>query len=149
MSHQLKNWMCEAGMDGCHSNDEAMDWAADEIARLRQWVDDLHSGMFINCVYCGHRYGPREGTPVSMAYVLKEHIEQCPEHPLSHANAELARLRAAAKPFLDEAWGESDYMHETWNPDAHVDLTMTIEECRQLHRATGYDPRPDPGKEIE
>ena len=57
-----------------------------------------------------------------------------------------SKLRAAVKPFLDEAWGESDYMHETWNPEAHVELTVTIEECRQLHRAMCYDPRPDPGK---
>lgn len=39
--------------------------------RLKHWVDDLQSGMFVNCVYCGHRYGPGETTPVSMADALK------------------------------------------------------------------------------
>ena len=29
-----------------------------ENKRLEQWVNDLQSGMYINCVYCGHRYGP-------------------------------------------------------------------------------------------
>jgi hypothetical protein len=39
--------------------------------------------MYVNCVYCGHRYGPKENTPVSMADVLKDHIEKCPKHPMS------------------------------------------------------------------
>jgi len=54
-----------------------------ENARLRVWVSDLLSGMYVNCVYCGHRYGPAKDTPVAMAEVLKAHIEICPEHPLS------------------------------------------------------------------
>jgi len=72
---------------------DATDWAADEIDRLQQWLSDLQSGMYINCVYCGHRYGPRVGTPVAMADILKEHIEQCPKHPLSEAKAEIERLQ--------------------------------------------------------
>jgi hypothetical protein len=51
--------------------------------KLTAWVDDLQSGMYVNCVYCGHRYGPGETTPVTMADALKEHIEQCPDHPMS------------------------------------------------------------------
>ncbi|HEC62245.1 MAG TPA: hypothetical protein ENI27_08330, partial [bacterium] len=27
-----------------------------EVKQLKQWVHDLQSGMYINCVYCGHRY---------------------------------------------------------------------------------------------
>jgi hypothetical protein len=54
-----------------------------ELARYRQWVQDLQAGMFINCVYCGHMYGPDDEVPASMADVLKEHVEQCPEHPMS------------------------------------------------------------------
>jgi len=69
----------------------AANWA-DECRKLRQWVDDLQSGMYINCVYCGHRYGPRVDTPVPMADVLKEHIEQCPDHPLSTAQKRIAEL---------------------------------------------------------
>ena len=53
-----------------------------------QWVNDLHSGMYINCVYCGHRYGPSKDTPVSMADVLKAHVEKCPKHPMSQLKAE-------------------------------------------------------------
>lgn len=67
-----------------------------DVKRLQAWVHDLQSGMYINCVYCGHRYGPREDTPCTMADVLKEHIEQCPEHPLSHAMTEIARLQEIA-----------------------------------------------------
>jgi hypothetical protein len=65
----------------------------DELMRLRQWVADLQSGMYVNCVYCGHRYGPGETTPVSMAEALKQHVEQCPAHPMSALKAENERLR--------------------------------------------------------
>lgn len=54
-----------------------------EIMRLKQWVADCQSGMYINCVYCGHQYGPAENTPVSKADMLKEHISVCPDHPMS------------------------------------------------------------------
>ena len=64
-----------------------------EVGKLRQWIDDLQSGMYVNCVYCGHRYGPDPGTPVAMAEVLKEHIAQCPGHPLSEARKENERLK--------------------------------------------------------
>ncbi len=62
-----------------------------ENKRLRQWVTDLQSGYWVNCVYCGHRYGPAEDTPVSQAEVLKAHIEQCPEHPMSALKHELEK----------------------------------------------------------
>jgi hypothetical protein len=70
-----------------------------EVKRLKKWVSDLQSGMYVNCVYCGYRYGPDPGTPVAMADVLKAHIAKCPEHPLSKANARLADLVTAAREF--------------------------------------------------
>jgi len=60
--------------------------------RLQTWVNDLHSQMFINCVYCGHRYGPNPGTPVSMSDILTTHIETCPEHPMSKLKTDNTRL---------------------------------------------------------
>ncbi|HUV84241.1 MAG TPA: hypothetical protein VMV86_00945 [Methanosarcinales archaeon] len=60
-----------------------------EIDRLYRWVSDLQRGIYVNCVYCGHRYGPESDTPVSMADVLKEHIEQCKEHPMSKLKHEI------------------------------------------------------------
>lgn len=61
-----------------------------ELADQRRWVADLQSGMWINCVYCGHRYGPREstapaihGASETMADALRKHIETCPKHPMS------------------------------------------------------------------
>lgn len=60
---------------------EALEKRNDE---LQNWIDDLQSGMYINCVYCGHRYGPNPETPVAMADILEAHIEQCSKHPLSH-----------------------------------------------------------------
>lgn len=64
-----------------------------QVERYKAWVDDLQSGMYVNCVYCGHRYGPTETTPVSIADALKEHIEHCPEHPASKLRAELEQVR--------------------------------------------------------
>lgn len=65
-----------------------------EIDRLQAHVNDLQSGMYINCVYCGHRYGPNDGnTPTSMADVLKAHVEVCPKHPMSALKAELTRVQ--------------------------------------------------------
>lgn len=64
-----------------------------ENERLKQWVIDLQSGMYINCVYCGHRYGPSEDTPAVMADILKEHIEVCPEHPMSKLKCENEELK--------------------------------------------------------
>jgi hypothetical protein len=76
---------------------QRVEWARAEtaeasLAAARQWVDDLQSGMFVNCVYCGHRYGPGETTPVSMADALKVHVEQCPEHPMSALRQRAERL---------------------------------------------------------
>ena len=63
-----------------------------EVRRLQQHVHDLQSGMFINCVYCGHRYGPKDEVPCTMADALKEHVERCPKHPMSALRAERDRL---------------------------------------------------------
>ncbi|NLB52058.1 MAG: hypothetical protein GX808_03875 [Syntrophomonadaceae bacterium] len=65
-----------------------------ELERYQKWVNDLQSGMYVNCVYCGHRYGPNDKVPASMADVLKEHIEKCPEHPMSKLRAELEQVKA-------------------------------------------------------
>ena len=54
-----------------------------ENKRLEDWINDLQAGMYINCVYCGHRYGPDTEVPPTMTDVLKKHIEQCPKHPLA------------------------------------------------------------------
>ena len=64
-----------------------------EINRLQQWVNDLQAGMYVNCVYCGHRYGMENDTPVAMADVLKGHIEHCPKHPMSKLKKEIDRLK--------------------------------------------------------
>ena len=64
-----------------------------EIDRLQRWVNDLQSGMYVNCVYCGHRYGMEKDTPVAMADVLKEHIEHCSKHPMSKLKQEIEQLR--------------------------------------------------------
>ncbi len=79
-----------------------------EVERLRTWIDDLQSGMFINCVYCGHRYGPRDEVPDSMADVLRRHVEQCPQHPMSELRKKLAWSQEAVASLLKENEGLLD-----------------------------------------
>jgi hypothetical protein len=71
-----------------------------ELELAREWIQDLQSGMYINCVYCGHRYGPDDEVPASMADVLKEHVSQCPKHPMSTLRARYEALRGAAEPIV-------------------------------------------------
>ena len=79
-----------------------------EVRRLQAWVNDLQSGMYINCVYCGHRYGPGDEVPATMADVLKEHIEQCPQHPMSHLKSENRRLQDTIKNLHSECHAHAD-----------------------------------------
>ncbi len=81
-----------------------LDKYQEEIAQLKQWIDDLQSGMYINCVYCGHRYGPKDQVPASMADVLKAHIEQCPKHPMSKLKADNARMLKVLKLTYRKHW---------------------------------------------
>ncbi len=55
----------------------------ERIVRLEGWIRDLQEGVYVNCVYCGHRYGREGQVPVAMADVLKHHVAQCPAHPMS------------------------------------------------------------------
>lgn len=105
-----------------------LDASAREAERLQQWVHDLQSGMYINCVYCGHRYGPRESTPETMADVLKAHVEQCPKHPMSALKCEAERMRAvvaAAKVALVQARGAL-MLDATTDDDGHPYGTTTV-----------------------
>jgi len=79
---------------------EVLEVFATENTRLRQMVSDLQSGMYVNCVYCGYRYGPVGETPVAMADVLKAHIETCPKHPMS----KIKRERDALLDLGKRAW---------------------------------------------
>jgi hypothetical protein len=54
-----------------------------EISRLKKWVADLQSGMYVNCVYCGFNFGPEDKVATTMSDALKEHVERCPKHPMN------------------------------------------------------------------
>jgi len=80
-----------------------------EIKGLKKWIDDLQAEMYINCVYCGHRYGPDDDIPATMAETLKEHIEQCPKHPmhaLKQENNQLQEELAEARRIV--RWNSGD-----------------------------------------
>ena len=115
--------------------------AAQEIKRLRSWVSDLQSGMFVNCVYCGHRFGHRADTQVSMAEVLYQHIEKCPQHPMSAMKAQLEELddpdlREYAEDLVLLRWvaeGSSEFGAWSKDPD------LTIVEWRRRIGDTHID----------
>jgi hypothetical protein len=71
-----------------------------EIGRLRRWVSDLQSGMYVNCVYCGHRYGPKDQVMSSMADALKLHVASCQAHPMARLVAELKDIDDVLAYFL-------------------------------------------------
>lgn len=71
-----------------------------ENKQLTQWRDDLQSGMYINCVYCGHRYPP--GSGAVMQEVLYEHIRTCPKHPLAAAEARIKELEGQVNTCYEE-----------------------------------------------
>jgi len=114
----------------------------DERERLYHWIDDLQSNMYINCVYCGHRYGPDDEVPATMAQILKEHVERCPKHPMSTlkrqladateraelAEADNAALIAAAQTFRNDP-GKLDSCLAAAHPgDAMLDRLRSLEQ---------------------
>lgn len=97
-----------------------------EIERLKQWVNDLQSGMYVNCVYCGHRYGPESETPTSMADVLKEHIEHCKDHPMSKLKQEFEQEKQTRIKYQDIVY-EICRLFDSLNEYGRRDV-CTIEE---------------------
>lgn len=76
------------------TKDEHIESLTAENSQLEAWIDDLQSGMYINCVYCGHRYGPNsKDANKIMRKSLEDHIASCPKHPLSAAKAEIKKLK--------------------------------------------------------
>jgi len=80
------------------------------LDKLEQWIDDLSSHMYINCVYCGHRFCKQSESgqhPVKklVEYIEKliEHMEHCSKHPMSKLIVENKRLRAELKNQIGES----------------------------------------------
>jgi len=104
----------------------------DEIKRLTEWIGDLQSGLYVNCIYCGHRYPP--GTPDVRDQALYNHIKDCLYHPLSKALdqiVELKKTRAA----LAELMIVADKLHRTAEelplgmyPDIDISFDKLLEE---------------------
>lgn len=104
------------------------------IKKLEQWVSDLQSGLYINCVYCGHNYGPKEDTPAVMADVLKEHIEKCPSHPLSEAKKRIEELEAELEQekrqgIINWCDNNKDEVVRTLN-ETNIELVLENEELK-------------------
>lgn len=84
---------------------DCVDVVQRNIDKLQQWIDDLQSGMYINCSYCGFRFGPAEEdqVPETMREHLKKHMIQCEEHPM-HGALEIVRSIAQDLPMDQVTW---------------------------------------------
>lgn len=73
------------------------------LDKLEQWIDDLSSHMYINCVYCGHRFCKQSESGQHPVKKLTEHMEHCSKHPMSKLIVENKRLRAELKNQIGES----------------------------------------------
>ena len=81
-----------------HRRDHAKEIARfqENLASAEKWIDDLQAKLYINCVYCGHRYGPGEEITTTMRSALFQHIARCPKHPLSVLRLGVKRIAQRA-----------------------------------------------------
>lgn len=96
-----------------------------ELERYKGWVQDLQAGMYVNCVYCGHRYGPSDNVPVSMADALKQHIEQCPEHPMSKLRAQFETERQRVRDLENK-----EHMRQNLCSASCCDVAVQLEDTQ-------------------
>ena len=121
-------------VEGWRDAAERLTTAQRTIEELRAWVNDLQSGMYINCVYCGHRYGPSDEVPASMADVLKSHVEQCPEHPMSQLRRERDEAREEAEK-AKKHFRLSTKVQEEYEADNAALRTQVADLTGRLERA--------------
>jgi len=85
-------WMPDDETELLNDSCRAINFLQEQARVLQQYIDDLQSEVYINCAYCGHRYGPKSSTPYTMSSLLSEHIEKCEKHPLFIANKKIKQL---------------------------------------------------------
>ena len=113
--------------------------------KLEQWVHDLQSGMFINCVYCGHRYGPDDEVAPTMQQALYDHIAECPKHPLSAMKRRAERAEARLTHPEDAPGGPTEHdMGRCGHCGAEGTLQWFVDS---LDRLKGEDTPGGPAKE--
>ncbi len=148
--------MREADVDECNEREmlRAMNpdgEESEELVRLRQWIDDLQSDMYINCVYCGHRYGPNDEVPSTMADILKEHIEQCSKHPMAKMKRRLDVAQRKARIVCEIVESVENRCMAADGPVTPTLQEMSEEELRELWQAanaiaTISNPESDNGR---
>jgi hypothetical protein len=97
-----------------------------EIEALQQWIKDVQGKTFVNCIYCGHRYGAASTTPVALADIMKQHVAQCPKHPLSVTKKALSEARLD----MIEAGLKTEHADKVlkWLGDGTVTVPPDVEE---------------------
>jgi hypothetical protein len=106
---EFEDGLADAVLRGELPIDEALrrlrDADDDRAAALERWIDDLQAGTWVTCVYCGHRYGPRDVAPTSipeasapsMREALEQHVASCPRHPMAALKRRLGEVERLAR----------------------------------------------------
>lgn len=151
--------LCVDAVDGVKMLQRLTDAQQADLTRYKNWVHDLQAGMYVNCVYCGHRYGPEDEVPTTMAQALKEHIEQCPEHPMSKLKERLEEVEARNDLFnrcMDRAqvlWREAHPEKPCMWPDGAENICWLLEELDKARAPAAEEYRrfmcPKCGAEFE
>lgn len=99
-------------------------------ARMKAWLADLQSGMFINCVYCGHRYGPKDQMPATLVAAdpakikaIQEKINHLPKTiELKQYRRQFAEIYLGRPATDKEITIAGDAMTDTWNGPQNIYL---------------------------
>lgn len=70
-----------------------------EILRYDAWIEDILSEKYVNCAYCGHRYG-KENDSANMEAVRK-HVENCSKHPMAKEKERADKAEALARELVE------------------------------------------------
>lgn len=87
------------------NTDKQIEELQEKLAQMEQWIDDLQSGLYVNCVYCGYNFGQKDAVDESMRTSLQNHMETCPKHPMSilkQRNEKLEGFRTEIENLLEK-----------------------------------------------
>lgn len=115
----------------------------DELYETAKAADKASPQFWLNNIHRKEVYGSHESYPLERK---SEEICKCHSFEVGDFIAafspsvairlieRLRELEGAIKPVITEADQKADWRHDSWNPDAHVELTLTIAEIRALAR---------------
>lgn len=133
LGRRLANSAFAAVSTECERISARLNEANQTVAAQRRWIEDLQSGQWVNCVFCGHRYIPREASPTDPTALLRSHIASCAKHPLHETREALLELYA---------WAHELQRFAHHMPDGGAAMQESIDRAKRALADT--EPGPDP-----